>query len=58
VAISAAAHPEWLAAAIASALFTWLLRHTRNLVTVIVAHAAANTTLGCYILAAGQWQFW
>jgi CAAX prenyl protease-like protein len=58
VAISAAAHPEWLAAAIASALFTWLLRHTRNLVTVIVAHAAANATLGCYILAAGQWQFW
>lgn len=44
VAISAAAHREWLAAAIASALFTWLLRHTRNLFIVIVAHAAANAS--------------
>ena len=54
VAISAAAHRKWLAAAIASALFTWLLRHTRTLFIVLVAHAAANAALGCYILAPGQ----
>ena len=58
VALSAAAHPEWLAAAIANALFAWLLRCTRSLFAVIVSHAVTNAALGAYVVAAGQWQYW
>jgi CAAX prenyl protease-like protein len=58
VALSAVAHPEWLVAAIASALFAWLLHHTRSLFAVIVSHAVANAALGGYILIRGQWQYW
>lgn len=58
VAVSALAHPEWLAAAIASAVFGWLLRRSRSLFAVIVAHAVANAGLGGYILATGRWEYW
>lgn len=58
VAISAATHPEWLVAAIASALFAWILRHTRSLFAAIVSHAVANAALGIYILVTGEWQYW
>ena len=58
VALSAVAHPEWLVAALASALFAWLLRYTRSLFAVIVSHAVANAALGGYILFRGQWQYW
>jgi uncharacterized protein len=58
VGLSAAAHPEWLVAAIASALFAWLLHYTRSLFAVIVSHAVANAALGGYILFRGQWQYW
>jgi uncharacterized protein len=58
VALSAVAHPEWLVAAIASAVFAWLLHHTRSLFAVIVSHAVANAALGGYILIRGQWQYW
>jgi CAAX prenyl protease-like protein len=58
VALSAVAHPEWLVAAIASALFAWLLHHTRSLFAVIVSHAVTNSALGGYILIRGQWQYW
>ena len=58
VALSALAHPEWLVAAIASALFAWLLHYTRSLFAVIVSHAVANAALGGYILMRGQWQYW
>jgi CAAX prenyl protease-like protein len=58
VALSAAAHTEWLVAALASAIFAWLLRRTRSLFAVVVAHAVANAALGGYILATGKWQYW
>ena len=58
VALSAVAHPEWLVAAIASALFAWLLHHTRSLFAVIVSHAVANAALGGYIVIRGQWHYW
>jgi uncharacterized protein len=58
VALSAVAHPEWLVAAIASALFAWLLHYTRSLFAVIVSHAVANAALGGYILARGKWEYW
>jgi uncharacterized protein len=58
VVLSAVAHPEWLVAAIASALFAWLLHYTRSLFAVIVSHAVANAALGGHILTRGQWQYW
>src|SRR4051812_4224250 len=58
VAVSAAAHPEWLVAAIASGLLAWLLRSTGSLFAAIVAHSVANAVLGGYILATGEWQYW
>jgi uncharacterized protein len=58
VALSAVAHPEWLVAAIASALFAWLLHYRRSLFAVIVSHAVANAALGGYVLFRGQWQYW
>ena len=58
VVLSAVAHPEWLVAAVASALFAWLLHYTRSLFAVIVSHAVANAALGGYILIRGQWQYW
>jgi CAAX prenyl protease-like protein len=58
VVLSAAAHPEWLVAAIASAMFAWLLHRTRSLFAVIVSHAVANGALGGYILATGEWHYW
>jgi hypothetical protein len=58
VAVSAVSHPEWLVAAVASALFAWLLRHTRSLFASIVAHAVANAALGGYILGTGKWHYW
>jgi uncharacterized protein len=58
VVLSAVAHPEWLVAAVASALFAWLLHYTRSLFAVIVSHAVANAALGGYILIREQWQYW
>jgi len=58
VGLSAAAHPEWLVAAIASAAFAWLLHYTRSLFAVIVCHAVTNAALGGYIMTTGQWQYW
>jgi len=52
------AHPEWLVAAIASAIYTLLLRHTRSLFAVTVAHAVTNAALGVYILSSHNWQYW
>jgi CAAX prenyl protease-like protein len=58
VALSALAHPEWLVAAVASALFAWLLHRTRSLFAAIVSHVVANAALGAYILATERWHLW
>jgi len=58
LALSASAHTEWLVAAVASAIFAWLLRQTRSLFAVVVSHALANAVLGGYILTTGRWQYW
>jgi len=57
-ALSALAHPEWIVAIVASAMFALLLRRTRSLFAAIVAHATANLALGVYILLTRQWQLW
>lgn len=57
-ALFALSHPEWLVALVTAAAFALLLRWTRSLFAVVVAHAVANAALGAYVLATGAWQFW
>jgi CAAX prenyl protease-like protein len=58
VAASAAAHPEWVVAIVASLAYALWLRRTRSLFAVVVAHAATNAALGGYVLATGKWLYW
>lgn len=52
------AHPEWLVAVICAAAYGLLLRQTRSLLAVIVAHAVTNLALGVYVLLTGDWLYW
>ncbi|HEU4753920.1 MAG TPA: CAAX prenyl protease-related protein [Armatimonadota bacterium] len=54
----AAAHPEWLAAAVTAALYTWLLGRSRSVFACVVAHAVTNLGLGWFVLATGSWRYW
>jgi CAAX prenyl protease-like protein len=58
VAASAVAHPEWLAATVASLAYALWLRRSRSLFGAIVAHATTNAALGSYVLATRQWHYW
>lgn len=58
VAASALAHPEWVAAVIASLAYALWLRRTRSLFAAIVAHASTNAALGGYVLATREWHYW
>ena len=58
VAASAVAHPEWLAAVIASAAYALWLRRSRSLFGAIVAHASTNSALGGYVLVTREWHYW
>jgi CAAX prenyl protease-like protein len=51
-------HPEWLVALIAGAAYAWLLRSSRSLFAVILAHSVTNAALGAYILMTGDWHYW
>jgi CAAX prenyl protease-like protein len=55
---SALTHPEWLVALVAGVLFILLLRQTRSMFAVILAHAIANLALGVYIVTTGDWKYW
>lgn len=55
---SAATHPEWPVALIAGIAFALLLRSTRSLFAVVVAHAVANAALGAYIIVTHDWRYW
>ena len=52
------AHPEWLVAVICAVAYGLLLRATRSLFAVIVAHAVTNLALGIYVLSTGDWKYW
>lgn len=54
----AAAHPEWLVAAICACAYALLLRRTRSLFACVVAHAVTNLALGVYVVAAHDWKYW
>jgi uncharacterized protein len=56
--LSALSHPEWLVAIIASVAYALLLRRTRRLFDVVVAHATTNAALGIYVVLTGDWKYW
>jgi uncharacterized protein len=58
VAASAMAHPEWLAAVVASLAYAMWLKRSRSLFAAIVAHATTNAALGGFVLATGEWRYW
>jgi CAAX prenyl protease-like protein len=58
VGASALAHPEWLAAVIASLAYALWLRRSRSLFAAIVAHATTNAALGGYVLVTREWHYW
>jgi uncharacterized protein len=55
---AAIAHPEWLIAFIANAMYTLWLGRTRSVFATVVAHATTNAILGVYVLRTGNWQLW
>lgn len=57
-ALSAASHPEWLVAVVASCAYGLLLRRTRSLFAAVVAHASTNAALGVYVVVTGDWKYW
>lgn len=57
-ALFALAHPEWLVAAVCALLYAGLLRWTKSLFAVIVAHGVTNLGLGIYVLVTGDWKYW
>jgi CAAX prenyl protease-like protein len=54
----AAAHPEWFAAAVYSALLNGLVYWKRDLWSCIVAHGVSNAILGVYVLSTHSWELW
>lgn len=53
----AAAHPEWLPAALTGAAWAFLLARTRSLSACLISHATANLGLGVYAVVTGDWKF-
>jgi CAAX prenyl protease-like protein len=58
VVIMASAHPEYLAAAVFSAVMNILLFRTKNLWATIAAHASTNFFLAVYVLYFHAWKYW
>jgi len=58
VGLFAAAHPEWLVAAIFAAAMGLLLKYSKSLFACIVAHAVTNLALGIYVVTHGDWKYW
>jgi CAAX prenyl protease-like protein len=52
------AHPEWLPAVVTACAYALLLRQTKSLFAVVVAHAVTNGALGTYVLLSHDWQYW
>lgn len=51
-------HPEWLAALVTAALWTWLLVATRRLRDAVLAHAIANGVLAAIWTFTGERGWW
>ena len=57
-ALFASEHSLWFAGAVAGAAYTWVYMRSANLWVPILAHAITNGTLGLWILATANWQYW
>jgi CAAX prenyl protease-like protein len=57
-ALFAVEHNRWFAGAIAGAVYAALYVRSGNLWMPIIAHVVTNATLGVWILATENWQFW
>jgi membrane protease YdiL (CAAX protease family) len=47
-----------LAALICACAYALLLRHTRRLFAVVIAHGITNLALGLYVIVARAWEYW
>jgi uncharacterized protein len=52
------AHTLWLAAVVAGLAYAWLYVRSGKLWLPVIAHAVTNGTLGVWVVATGNWQFW
>ncbi len=57
-ALFAVEHTLWLAGLLAGLAYGWLYMKTKNLWFPVIAHALTNGSLGLWVLATGNWQFW
>ena len=51
-------HNQWLAGAIAGAVYSGVYMRSGNLWVPVVAHMITNAVLGVWILSTGNWHFW
>lgn len=51
-------HHLFIAGMIAGAVYSVILYKTRSLSQCVLAHAATNLALACYVLYTGRWYFW
>jgi CAAX prenyl protease-like protein len=58
VVLMASSHPEYLAAAVFSAVMNLILMKTRNLWATVAAHGSTNFFLGVYVLVFHAWKYW
>jgi CAAX prenyl protease-like protein len=58
VLLMALSHPEYLAAAVFSAIMNGILYKTKNLWATIGAHSSTNLVLGICVLHYHAWQYW
>ena len=56
--LMASAHPEYIAAAVFSAVMNLLLIRSKNLWSTIAAHASTNFALALYVLVFHAWKYW
>lgn len=52
------AHTLWLAAILAGGAYAWLYIRSGKLWLPVIAHAVTNGTLGAWVVATHNWQFW
>jgi uncharacterized protein len=52
------AHTLWLAAVVAGLAYAWLYVRSGKLWLPVIAHAVTNGSLGVWVVATGNWQFW
>lgn len=50
--------PYWDVGLITGLIYNWWMVRSRSLSDCILAHAVTNACLSCYVIWAGQWQYW